>query len=84
MPALKLAALATTEIVAGVEVPCAGVAVSHVALVDATHDTLLGDDVRLTVCAVADAPGAALKVSDVGEAVAVVDEVAALETTTEL
>lgn len=83
MPALRLAALAVTATVAGVEVPDTGAAVSQAALVDAVHDRLDGD-VRLTFCAVAVAPGTALKVNDVGVADRVAARLLALETTTEL
>jgi len=81
VPSLSDAALALTAMDAGVEVPCDGVAVSHAALEDAAQVTEVGDEVRLTVCAGAVAPGVALKLSEVGDAVTVVCATTAFETT---
>ena len=68
MPAVRLAALAVTEIDAGVVVPWAGFAVSQGAFEDAIQETLPGEEVSATFCAAGVAPGFALKLSEVGDA----------------
>lgn len=82
VPAVSPTALAPTVTVAGVEVPWAGVAVSHAAFVEAVHTTLTGDDVSATACDAAATPGVEVNVSDVGDAVRVVGDPARFDNTT--